>query len=246
MACDQALAEAVGRGGSPPVLRLYAWDPPSLSVGYNQPLRDRRPQVEELRARGFGAVRRPTGGGAVLHAREVTYSVIAALDPRGWTGGPREACEAIHAAILAGLAGLGIEDLAMHGNGGPTPGGRPPVCFAATSRSEVAWRGRKLVGSAQRRLAGTLLQHGSILLGGAQRELEALWGSGFREPRVATLDEAGGRAFAFGEVAEAVRAGFEGGLAPALEASALAPAEKARLEQLVVERYGSDAFLYRC
>ncbi|HLM68541.1 MAG TPA: hypothetical protein VK358_13475, partial [Longimicrobium sp.] len=88
MAVDEALAQSV-RAGEPPVLRVYRWSPPCLSLGRNQPSGgyDR----DEIRRRGLDVVRRPTGGRAVLHHRELTYSVAAA---EGVLGGPRQAYSA--------------------------------------------------------------------------------------------------------------------------------------------------------
>lgn len=264
MACDHALAESVGRGEGPAVLRLFGWDPPAVSVGYNQPLRDVRHRLTELRRSGVDLVRRPTGGGAVLHADEVTYSVAASLGSPLLEDGPRAACARIHAAILTGLESLGISGLALLGgpsrskpvegvDGGgqdgaavsPTPISLTPrVCFATASRSEVSWRGRKLVGSAQRRMGGALLQHGSILLAGDQGRLAVLWPEAARTG-VATLAEAGGRRFGWAEVAEAVRCGFERGLGAVLAETRLEPAELRRIEALVRELYECGGFLLR-
>ncbi len=275
MACDHALAESVGRGESPAFLRLFGWHPPAVSVGYNQPLRDMAHRIQELNREGIDLVRRPTGGGAVLHADEVTYSVAIPLGSPLLAGGPKGACARIHAAILAGLEGLGIAGLALDAgspSSRPVVGGRgerraphgqargdtatavaadsaairlaPDVCFAAASRSEVAWRGRKLVGSAQRRLAGALLQHGSILLSGDQAALAALW-PGTGQSSATTLAEAASRRLGWEEVARAVRRGFERELGVSFEESGLEPAELRRIEELARERYGSRDFLLR-
>lgn len=262
MAVDQALAEAVAAGSSPPVLRLYGWEPAAVSLGYNQPVRERRPALEALHARGPGAVRRPTGGRAVLHAAEVTYSVAARCDRPPLAGGPRESCRTIHAAILAGLRALGLEDLSLYGaapTGGVVDGRcecRPApaalarrtsaACFATRSRTEVAWRGRKLVGSAQRRFSSALLQHGSILLSGDQSALERVWPGAAAEGGLTTLGEAGGRAFTFEEVAEAVREGFAGALGIGFEEDELREAEAAEARRLAEQRYRREEFLYRC
>jgi lipoate-protein ligase A len=260
MACDHALAESVGRGGGPAVLRLYGWAPPAVSVGYNQPLRDVTHRLTGMRRSGVDLVRRPTGGGAVLHADEVTYSVAAPLGSPLLENGPRAACERIHAAILMGLESLGIRGLALHA--GPSRsrpvGGRRDaaseapapitvalrVCFAAASQSEISWRGRKLVGSAQRRMGSALLQHGSILLAGDQGRLAALWPEAARTG-AATLAEAGGRRFGWEEVADAVGRGFERELGVVLEESPLEPAELRRIEELTRDLYERRGFLLR-
>jgi lipoate-protein ligase A len=248
MACDHALAESVGLGESPPALRLFGWDPPAVSVGYNQRLRDVADRLPELRRLGLDLVRRPTGGGAVLHADEVTYSVAAPLWSSLLERGPKAACARIHAAILAGLESLGIAGLSGDAGRSVTAlvRARPTrdVCFAATSRSEIAWRGRKLVGSAQRRLGRALLQHGSILLAGDQKALGVLW-PGASQTGAANLAEAGGRRFEWEEVAEAVKRGFEQTLGMAFTESPLGRAERRRIDELARERYGLEDFTFR-
>jgi lipoyl(octanoyl) transferase len=244
MACDHACAESAGRGAGPAVLRLYAWDPWAVSVGYNQSLGDVAPRIPELNRRGIDLVRRPTGGAAVLHADEVTYCVALPLGSPLLAGGPKGACARVHAAILTGLEGLGISGLTLHAAGPASIRLAPDVCFAAASRSEIAWRGRKLVGSAQRRLAGALLQHGSILLAGDQAALAALW-PGADPTSSTTLAEAGGRRFGWQEVADAVRRGFERELGAAFEEARLEPTELRRIGALDRETYGCRDFLLR-
>lgn len=282
MALDHALAEAVGAGESPPVLRFYGWNPAAVSLGYNQPVRERRAALERLRARGLDAVRRPTGGRAVLHAHEVTYAVVTPLGLAVAYGGVRETCARIHAAIRRGLELLGLRELTLNGAARrgaaartktPAAHGFPPgdlvrgvsdgpraalTCFATPSRSEIAWRGRKLVGSAQRRLGGAVLQHGSILLSGDQAALEEIWPadpvnveagpqhSTLRLPP-ASLLAAAGRDFTFADVAEAVGQGFgrELGIAFRRQDGRRDPGLQARVGALIENRYASEDFLYR-
>ncbi|HEX6373626.1 MAG TPA: lipoate--protein ligase family protein [Longimicrobium sp.] len=158
MAVDEALADGV-RDGGPPVLRVYRWSPPCLSLGRNQPSDgyDR----EAIRTRGIDVVRRPTGGRAVLHHRELTYSVAAREDALGTL---RQAYAAINRALVAGLRRLGV-DARLHPAGperAPVPSLAP--CFEQPVEGEVTAAGRKLVGSAQRRERGVMLQHGSLPL----------------------------------------------------------------------------------
>ena len=137
MAVDEALADSV-RAGGPPVLRVYRWSPPCLSLGRNQPSGgyDR----DEIRRRGVGVVRRPTGGRAVLHHRELTYSVAAREDELGTL---RQAYATINRALVAGLRRLGV-DARLH----PAGPGRAPVpslapCFEQPVEGEVTapfWR----------------------------------------------------------------------------------------------------------
>ena len=169
MAVDAALARSVGEG-APPALRFYRWNPPTLSLGRNQPARGRY-DLDALCARGIGVVRRPTGGRAVLHDRELTYSVAVR---EGELGTPRECYAAINRALVAGLRRLGVAAQLQ-----PRTGARAPVpslapCFKEPTEGEVVVGGRKLVGSAQRRERGVTLQHGSLLLEGDQGEVRGL------------------------------------------------------------------------
>lgn len=179
MAVDQVLFEGV-QAGAPPVLRFYRWQPACLSFGRNQRalgLYD----GELARSRGIDVVRRPTGGLAVLHHGELTYSVIA---PVRALGGPRAAYLRINQALVAALQSLGVaaaigSDQRAHV---PHPDAVHP-CFERPAPGEVVAAGRKLVGSAQRVERHTLLQHGSILLEGDQGDVVRLQSAGVPGPR---------------------------------------------------------------
>lgn len=156
MARDHTLALDLPPGHA--VLRLYQWSRPTLSLGRNEPAWERYDR-EGLEERGLAVVRRPTGGRAVLHHREVTYCVVAPIRP---LGGVRSAYGLLNRALARGLARLGVP-VELAGDG-PVAGPGAGPCFREPAPGEVVARGRKLVGSAQRRLGGNLLQHGSILL----------------------------------------------------------------------------------
>ncbi|HYB71762.1 MAG TPA: lipoate--protein ligase family protein [Candidatus Sulfotelmatobacter sp.] len=175
MARDAAMAWAVGEGIVPPTLRLYRWEPGAVSLGYGQ-----RPEAAlDLLAcarAGLAVVRRPTGGGAVLHGRDLTYAV--AVPRRGiWAEGNVAACcRRIHEAVAAGLARLGApaEVAGPRAPLGGSHGGGGVPCFAAISSHEITVGGRKLVGSAQRRFGRAILQHGSIPVAAERRRLASL------------------------------------------------------------------------
>lgn len=159
MALDVALATAVGRGESPPLLRLYAWAPPAVSIGQHQQV-DRACDPSACLAAGWDVVRRPTGGRAVLHAGdELTYAVMV---PLGMVpGGVSAAYSWIGAALVAAYRALGVPaELAQ----GRRLDSRTGACFDAPSAHEIVSAGRKLAGSAQARRDGYLLQHGSLPL----------------------------------------------------------------------------------
>jgi lipoyl(octanoyl) transferase len=167
MAVDHVLFDSV-RAGGPPVLRLYAWSPACLSLGRNQHGRGVY-DLDRLAGAGIDVVRRPTGGLAVLHDVELTYCVLA---PAALLGGPRAAYHRINEALVAGLRLLGV-DAGMAGGGSrtdPRTAAAQP-CFQLPAEGEVVAAGGKLVGSAQRCEGQTVLQHGSILLGGTQARI---------------------------------------------------------------------------
>lgn len=159
MALDEALMEAARRGTV--TLRLYFWTPPCLSLGRNQPARNRY-DAAAAAARGIQIVRRPTGGRAVYHDREVTYAVTA---PERLWGGPRAAYARINRALARGLRSMGAPVSRAPERPGaalPVPGLR--ACFRDPAPGEVTAGSRKLVGSAVWRRAGAILQHGSVLI----------------------------------------------------------------------------------
>ncbi len=167
MAVDAALLEAAAEGRS--FLRLFAWDPPTLSFGRNEPALTRYDRTA-IERRNIAVVRRPTGGRAVWHHHEVTYSVCA---PESAFGPLREAYREIHAMLADALQRLGAA-VALAADR-PVSGVGAGACFASAAGGEVtAAGGGKVVGSAQVRRDGALLQHGSILLSGDQDLVAAL------------------------------------------------------------------------
>jgi len=167
MARDDTLARSCGPGEG--VVRFYQWALPTLSFGRNEPAVDHYPDEASLRAQGYDVVRRPTGGRAVLHHRELTYSVVA---PIAAFDSLKAAYRAINAGLVEGLATLGVPVKSAP----PAPALPPDAgpCFQAPAEGEVMMQGRKLVGSAQVRIGETLLQHGSILIDDDQHLLDAL------------------------------------------------------------------------
>lgn len=240
MAVDAALMASV-RDGAPPSLRFYRWDPPCLSLGRNQPARDRY-DLDLLRARGFEVVRRPTGGRAVLHHRELTYSVAVR---EGVLGSPRECYAVINRALVAGLRGLGVPARLQ-----PRTGRRAPVpslapCFREPTEGEVVVGARKLVGSAQWREGGVILQHGSLLLAGDQGEvrelaLDALPGEGEAPTSLAELCDP---VPPWERIVEALAAGWEETTGTVLRPDGLTPEERERAAALA-ERYADPAWTW--
>ncbi len=167
MARDTAL-HARAASTSETVFSIYSWARPTLSIGRHQPalgLYD----LKKIHAAGVDVVRRPTGGRAILHHREVTYSVTAPLEHRDSL---RATYSRINVILLAGLTRLGVmAGVAAPADRAAAPSIRP--CFDAASEGELVAQGGKLVGSAQWRDAGALLQHGSILVNDDQSSLSS-------------------------------------------------------------------------
>jgi lipoate-protein ligase A len=165
MAIDEALFRLCGScyAGTFPVLRFYQWENPTLSFGSSQNIA-RAVDIEYCRKAGFNVVRRPTGGRAVLHDDEVTYSVVAPVN--GMLGNSiQETYRLISEGIIRGLSRLGVK-ADTEGKAGESRGDRLTYvpCFASSTKYEIAFNGKKIVGSAQRRNNRSFLQHGSILM----------------------------------------------------------------------------------
>ncbi len=207
MAIDEALLDDAARSQRAS-LRLYRWDPPTLSVGRNQ-------SMEDLVREGVPVVRRPTGGQAVWHEHEVTYAVAA---PIALFGSLRGAYREIHGRLAIALRTLGVEAVLANAPA-VRPSGRPAACFASSVGGEILVQGRKLVGSAQLRGGDAFLQHGSILLDGTQPS------SCNGETTLAAVLK---RPVSFDEVAAAIVAAWEDPLQPSGR-SALSPSGLASL-----------------
>ncbi|MBN2184350.1 MAG: lipoate--protein ligase family protein [Candidatus Krumholzibacteriota bacterium] len=176
MAVDEYLLDHYDDRGDSPVLRLYSFDPPAISVGFHQ-VPGEVLDLEAVKSAGLDLVRRITGGRALLHDGELTYSVTAPLDSVFFPSGLQETFISISNAIVDALKILGID--AMISGGKAFKGGKDTVspCLVSTSRHEITAGGRKIVGSAQRRRSGSFLQHGSILLRpGSERIVDYLRG----------------------------------------------------------------------
>lgn len=245
MAVDEAIWQGVAEGRVPPTLRLYAWEPPCLSLGRHQSADE--VNRDALTAAGYGLVRRPTGGRAILHVDELTYSVAAPLtDPRVH-GDILTSCQRISQGLLAALALLGVREATVHRQKPPTAVG--PVCFETPGEFEIVAGGRKLIGSAQMRGRGALLQHGALPLTGDIARICPFLNPPADPARVraraTTLAEILGREVSWEEAAQAVAGGFARALNLQLEPEELTPWEVNVAQQLRREKYTSDHWTFR-
>ena len=200
-----------------PILRVFAWKPYCISLGYNQNILDIN--SDKCREEGIDIVRRPTGGRAILHAEELTYSVVLHSGGKG----VHEIYKEISMALLRGLQLLGAKvDFAKSqpdfGNLYKSKSSIP--CFTSSARHEIEFEGKKLVGSAQRRYDDIVLQHGSILIGDYHKRLPEFLSNGLDErikdtirkeidAKTATLNQILSRAISFEEAAQSIKSGFE-------------------------------------
>ena len=236
MALDEALMAHAGRAGDA-VFRVYAWSRPTLSLGRNQRARGDY-DLDAARDLGVAFVRRPTGGRALLHQHEVTYSVTM---PAQSASDADDAYAFINDVLLGGVNALGVPAKRATETASIPPGLRP--CFDAPSEHEIVVGARKLVGSAQWRRGGALLQHGSILVRDDQGMIARLMKSPITPPAAATLADALGRDPTESEVADVLRASLERvvhGAVAEFDASQVADAAAA-----LRSRYSDDTWTWR-
>ncbi len=250
MARDEAISHAVSAGAQLPTLRLYGWRPAAISLGTSQ----RVATVDRARceADGIGIVRRSTGGLAILHTDEFTYSVALPIAHALAEGDVLTSYRRISGAIIEALRLLGVRD-AQANRVAKEDKAQGPVCFEAPSDYEVigalahgSGQMRKLVGSAQWRRVDGVLQHGSLPLhGDIARICRYLIGAPDPErvrERAATLSDAVGRHVSWDETALAWRAAFADTLDISFRVDVLSNDEQIRTAALVAEKYANEAW----
>jgi lipoate-protein ligase A len=241
MAIDEALLRLqpqIGRA----TLRFYSWEVPTLSIGYFQ--KSASVNLEACQRRGFAYIRRPTGGRAVLHDKELTYSFICGLDQMPPT--INDSHEHISRALARGLRRLGFEPQLAR----KSATGKSDACFDAPSYSELTIEGKKVAGSAQTRSREALLEHGSIPLEFDAELLTSLLSANGRSGSLAVnlrrraggLNELSSRAISMEELKRAVKSGFEEEFGLALEPGELSNEERDLARELLVTKYRSDGW----
>ncbi len=252
MAVDESILHHIGRGDSLPTLRLYAWTPACLSLGYAQPFAD--VDMQRLTVRGWEVVRRATGGRAILHTDELTYSVIAPNDEPRVAGTVLESYNRLAQALLLAVKSLNVpvemkqveqNAMLLHN----------PICFEVPSTYEITVNGKKLIGSAQARKKEGVLQHGSLpLTGDLTRICQALVfeSEAAREEaserllaRATTVESALGREVGWEEASQAYVGAFEAQLGIRFEEGELSESESKMAVELVMEKYDHPSWTER-
>jgi len=253
MAVDEAILESVYNNESPPTLRLYAWEPACLSLGHAQRLSEAN--LEVLNQNGWHLVRRPTGGRAILHVDELTYSVIAhQSDPRV-RGGVLESYLRLSKALLEALKSLGLNPEANENATSEKPPKPNPVCFEVPSNYEITVNGKKLIGSAQARRKEGILQHGALpLYGDLTRIITALH---FKDAaaqadaktrllaHATTVERELGHAPSWEQASHAFQDAFQQVLNLDLQPGQLTKKENIQAQQLVLEKYNHPSWTER-
>lgn len=252
MAIDEAIADATIRGEAPPTLRFYEWEPPCLSLGHSQPFAD--VHARRSAAAGYDIVRRITGGRAILHVDELTYSIAGPADVPQLSGGVLEVYHRLSAGLLDGLLRLSVPADVTPGHN-RTTGAGSPACFDAPSAHELTVGERKLIGSAQCRRAGWLLQHGSLPMRGdvarivdvlsfaTESEREGLRAA--LRGRATTIAEVLGREVSASVAAQALADGFAAALDILLIPGSLSAWELSRAAELREEKYAAGGWTER-
>lgn len=253
MALDEVLLESTAIRNSPPTLRLYAWSPPCLSLGYAQPVS--QIEIQRIQELGWDIVRRPSGGRAILHTDELTYSVAAPLDNPHFSGGVLQSYQHISQGLVKALEILGLQIEIQPEIHLSSAEREQPICFELPSSYEITAAGKKLIGSAQLRRKGGVLQHGSLPLTGDIGRIcqvlvfpddELRSKAMFRlRHRATTIEQFLGRRIPWQDAADAVEAGFREALGIPLIQQGPSQEEVRKADELSAERYESQEWTHR-
>ena len=256
MGMDEAIMEAYAAGQAPPTIRFYGWQPAAVSLGYFQH-GEKEINFAACKKAGIDIVRRLTGGRAVLHSRELTYSIIVGEDYPGMPMTITASYRYLSQGLLLGLAALGLtaemtKPISSYGQHARQPASA--ACFDAPSNYELTIDRRKLIGSAQVRKQGVILQHGSILLDFSPEELvgilqvsseESIKTIAMLKNKVADLKTALGRSVTWDEVRIAMTNGLQAALQIDEVVGELTTAEIKRAEVLTSEKYSNEDWTKR-
>ncbi|WP_027965153.1 lipoate--protein ligase family protein [Halalkalibacillus halophilus] len=253
MALDECLLDWHSKGEIPPVLRFYTWEPAGVSLGYFQQI-DGKIHTENIQKYGFDLVRRLTGGRAVLHDQELTYSIIISEDHPFMPASVTEAYKVISQGLLEGYRLLGLEAELAIPEGELNQTGSA-VCFDEPSWYELVIGDLKAAGSAQTRQRGVILQHGSVPVSTNVDELFDMFvypnedtknrAKEVFKKKATSIEQALGRKPDIREIEKAFYHGFEKGLKVELEPYQLTDEQTEEVEKLAREKYSSDQWNYK-
>ena len=253
MAMDDTLLESVMQGTSEPILRLYRWNPACLSLGYAQPISDI--DRARLKEHNWDLVRRPTGGRAILHTDELTYAVILPIGHPLSRGGVLPSYQRISTGLIQALQLLGLEVTVQPSVQLNDVERTEPVCFKIPSSYEITVAGKKLLGSAQVRRKGAVLQHGTLPLQGEIRRIcdaLAFPKAADRElakqrvqQRAGTVSDLLDQHVTWDQAAQAIQQGFAKVFEIQFTTSDPTQEEMARCQTLQKERYQDEAWIAR-
>ena len=253
MAADEAILEHIHRGESPATLRLYTWRPACLSLGHAQSFKD--VDMKRVQSNDWEVVRRATGGRAILHTDELTYSITGSAEEPALAGGVLESYNRLAQALLYAIHSLGLPVEIKEENQESSGQNLNPICFEVPSSYEITVQGKKLIGSAQARKKEGVLQHGSVpLTGDLARICQALIfeNEDAREKaamrlleHATTVESVLGRRVSFEEAGQAFVKGFEAQLGIQFERGGMSSSEIKRTEELVIEKYTHPSWTER-
>lgn len=246
MAVDELLLQCALKGDSPPALRFYTWSSPTLSIGYAQRFRE-TPLLHACQERALPFVRRPTGGRGVLHHHELTYSIALPPSHDLARSSVLSCYRGISLAIIDGLRSLGIGAEIFPARGRNGNGG---YCFSSPSIFEIGFQGRKLVGSAQCRHGGAVLQHGSILLDldlPLHQDLFCQDASSGSSPlhEVTTMKEALGGIPPPTQIVQQIQKGIEQNFSVSFQSKPLTGEEEEKARGLSMGKYADPSWTFR-
>jgi len=250
MALDEAVAIAVKKGNAPPTLRLYGWNTPSVSIGYFQKIKD--VNIGYCTKKNIPVVRRLTGGRAILHGDEITYSFSSKTTSGLFCKGLLDSYKKISAALGLALSKIGVSPepkllSAYRGLSIRSRNSRSPLCFHSVSYGEITVNGRKVIGSAQKRWADALLQQGSIplLIDGADAaKVFGLHGDQELKDSFVGLHDLS-PFFVSEDFKKAIRISFEETFNIRFTISSLSPQEISMSQKLETEKYSSPEWTFR-
>lgn len=258
MALDEALMDWHSEGSIPPVIRFYEWNPATVSIGYFQRA-ERDINLQAVKEQGLGFIRRPTGGRAVLHEQELTYSIIVSEQYPDMPKTVTEAYRVLSEGLLKGFRNLGMDAYfsvpETEEQQADLKKPKSAVCFDAPSWYELVVEGKKVAGSAQTRQKGVILQHGAILLDMDQEKLLSVFNFASEEEKekmraklpekAVAINDLVSEPITIAQCVEAFKKGFEQSLTISLEPYTLTEEQLQYVVALEEKKYLTEEWNFR-